>query len=410
MDPVDNPYTPNAGARPDVLVGRADQLARFDVLLRRLARGRTEQSMIITGLRGVGKTVLLGQFRDKAQAQGWSVLDHEVVKHDDRSFRMDVAMRLRTALLELAPRARWNDRFRRAAAALSSFTLTVDPQGQFQAALNVDAIEGLADHGDLSMDLTDVLVALGAAAKDRESGVVLLLDEVQFLSKGQLEALIMALHKTVQRQLPITLVGAGLPQIAELAGDAKSYAERLFTFPRIGDLSRDDARRALAEPAEAEGVAYTPGALELAVDVTGGYPYFIQELGYAVWGVAQQGPIDEGDVRDAIELYEAKLDSSFFRVRLDRATELQTAYLRAMAELGPEPQKAGDVAAVLGRESTQLGPTRAELVDMGLLYTPQHGYAEFTVPHFDAFMRRAMPELVIPPVRRRPRPPVEPGA
>lgn len=401
MDPVANPYTPNAGARPDALVGRDDQLGTFDVLLRRLARGRTEQSMIITGLRGVGKTVLLGQFREKAQAQEWSVLDYEVVKHDDQAFRKDIALRLRTALLELAPRARWTDRFRRAAAALSSFTVSVDANGEFQAGLNVDAIEGLADHGDLSMDLTDVLVALGEAAKDKKSGVVLLLDEVQFLSKSQLEALIIALHKTVQRQLPITLVGAGLPQIAELAGDAKSYAERLFKFPRIGDLSAEDARRALEEPASAEGVDFTADALDLAVEVTGGYPYFIQELGYAVWGVAQSSPITRGDVSDAVDLYQAKLDSSFFRVRLDRATELQTAYLRAMAELGPEPQKAADVAAVLERESTQLGPTRAELIDMGLLFTPQHGYAEFTVPHFDKFMRRVMPELVIPPVRRR---------
>ncbi|MFJ1513613.1 ATP-binding protein [Cellulosimicrobium funkei] len=401
MDPVANPYTPNAGARPDALVGRDDQLETFDVLLRRLARGRSEQSMIITGLRGVGKTVLLGQFREKAQAQGWSVLDYEVVKHDDRAFRMDVALRLRSALLELAPRARWTERFWRAAAALSSFTVSVDATGQFQAGLNVDAVEGLGDHGDLSMDLTDVLVELGEAAKDKETGVVLLLDEIQFLSRAQLEALIVALHKTVQRRLPITLVGAGLPQIAELVGDAKSYAERLFKFPQIGDLSTEDARRALAEPAAAEDAEFDPAALDLAVDVTGGYPYFLQELGYAVWGVAQSSPVTRRDVEDAVDLYQAKLDSSFFRVRLDRATELQTAYLRAMAELGPNPQKAADVAAVLRRESTQLGPTRAELIDMGLLYTPQHGYAAFTVPHFDKFMLRVMPELVIPPRRQR---------
>lgn len=401
MDPVANPYTPNAGARPDVLVGRNDQLDTFDVLLRRLARGRTEQSMVITGLRGVGKTVLLGQFREKAQAQSWSVLDYEVVKHSDTAFRMDIAMRLRTALLELAPRARWSDRFQRAAAALSSFTVTVDQSGHFQAGLNVDAIEGLADHGDLPMDLTDVFIEIGEAARSHGRGVVLLLDEVQFLSKTQLEALIIALHKTVQRNLPITLVGAGLPQIAELAGDAKSYAERLFTFPTIGVLVPDDARRALDEPARAEGVHYDPDALELAVEVTGGYPYFIQELGYAVWGVAATSPITLADVEDAVELYQAKLDSSFFRVRLDRATELQSAYLRAMAELGPDPQKASDVAAVLERESTQLGPTRAELIDMGLLYTPQHGYAAFTVPHFDKFMLRVMPTLVVPPLRRR---------
>ncbi|OIQ83202.1 hypothetical protein GALL_350030 [mine drainage metagenome] len=402
MDPVSNPYTPNAGARPDVVVGRDDQLASFDILLRRLARGRSEQSMIITGLRGVGKTVLLGQFRDKALAANWAVVEQEVSKHDDSAFRLETALRLRAALLQLAPRARWTDRFHRAAAALGSFTVTVDPTGKLQAGLNVDAVEGLADHGDLVMDLTDVLVTIGEAAQDHGRGVVMLFDEVQFLTKAQLEALIMALHKTVQRGLPVTMVGAGLPQMAELAGDAKSYAERLFTFPTIGTLDGDGSRRALREPAVLEGVEFDDAALDRAVEVTGGYPYFIQELGYAVWGVAEHSPITRRDIDDAVDLYEAKLDSSFFRVRLDRASELQRAYLRAMAQLGPEPQKASDVAALLRRESTQLGPTRAELIDMGLLYTPQHGYAAFTVPHFDRFMLRAVPELTIPPVRKRP--------
>lgn len=403
MDPILNPYTPNAGARPDALVGRDDQLATFEVLLGRIARGRPEQSMIITGLRGVGKTVLLGRFREKALAQDWAVVEYEVIKHDESGFRREIAARLRTALLDLAPRARWTARFQKAAAALSSFTVSVDATGTFQAGLNVDAMEGLADHGELSMDLTDVLVSLGEAAKDRRSGVVLLLDEIQFLSQPQLEAMIVALHKTVQRELPVTMVGAGLPQIAELAGDAKSYAERLFKFPAIGNLTQPDAQRAFSEPAEGEGARYESQALNLAVEVTGGYPYFIQELGYAVWGLAAGPAIRPEDVESAVERYETKLDTSFFRVRLDRATDLQSAYLRAMAELGPEPQKAADVASILGRESTQLGPTRAELIAMGLLYTPQHGYAAFTVPHFDKFMIRAMPELVVPSQRRRSR-------
>lgn len=402
MDPIANPYTPNAGARPDVLVGRDDQLASFAILLNRLARGRSEQSMIITGLRGVGKTVLLGQFREKALAVDWAVVELEVSKHDDMVFRQELALKLRAALLQLAPRVRWTERFHRAAAALASFTITVDSSGQVHAALGVDPVEGLADHGDLVMDLTDVLVAIGEAAQDKGRGLVLLLDEVQFLTRAQLEALIMALHKTVQRGLPVTFVGAGLPQMAELAGDAKSYAERLFKFPIIGSLGSDDARRALREPARVEGVEYEDDALDRAFEVTGGYPYFLQELGYAIWGVVAAGPVSRADVDTAVDLYEAKLDSSFFRVRLDRTSDLQRAYLRAMAELGPDPQKASDVAALLGRESTQLGPTRAELIDMGLLYTPQHGYAAFTVPHFDRFMLRAVPVLTVPPLRRRP--------
>ncbi|MBZ2197980.1 ATP-binding protein [Occultella gossypii] len=401
MDPILNPYTPNAGAEPEALVGRDDQLQSFDVLLQRLIRGRAEQSMIITGLRGVGKTVLLGQFRTKSLQASWSVVEYEVSKHDDTGFRTDIALRLRTALLELSPRAKWSDRMKRAAAALGSFTMSVDATGQFQAGLDVDVLQGVADHGNLAMDLTDVLIAIGEAAQERSRGVVILFDEVQFLDKKQLEAVIEALHKVVQRKLPVTLVGAGLPQIAELAGDAKSYAERLFKFPRIGNLERTDAKRALAEPAQAEGVRIDADALDLAVDITGGYPYFIQELGYAVWTVASDDHITRPDIETAADTYLAKLDASFFRVRLDRATELQRAYLRAMADLGPAPQKASDVAARLNRGSTQLGPTRAELINMGLLYTPEHGYAAFTVPHFDQFMMRVMPDLVVPPLRKR---------
>ena len=401
MDPLRNPYTPNAGARPQALVGRDDQLASFDLLLARLSRGRTEQSMIITGLRGVGKTVLLGRFRAKAESARWVVVELEARKHADSEFRRDLALRLRTALLELSPKAQWSDRLRRAAAALRSFTIKVDDQGAWYASLEIDPVDGLADHGDLMLDLTDVLVAIGEAAASRERGLVLLIDEIQFLTRPQLEALIAALHKVVQRELPVTLVGAGLPQIAELAGDAKSYAERLFKFPVIGVLDPADARSALSQPAEEEGVEFDDAALDRAVEVTGGYPYFLQELGYAVWGVAEGDRITLEDVVASEPIYESKLDSSFFRVRLDRASALQRAYLRAMAQLGPEPQRASDVAELLGRTSPQVAPTRAELINMGLLYTPEHGYAAFTVPHFDRFMLRALPTLEVPPPRRR---------
>lgn len=401
MRALDNPFTPNAGAEPAAVVGRDDQLESFDLLLARIERQRTEQSMIITGLRGVGKTVLLGQFRHTALSREWVVVELEVSKHDDRSFRGEISARLRTALFELSPKARWTDRIRHAAAVLKSFTISLDASGSWSAGLDVDAAEGFADHANLAMDITDVFIALGEAAHEQGRGVVLLFDEIQFLSKQQLEALIEALHKMVQRKLPITMVGAGLPQIAELAGDAKSYAERLFKFPAIGNLSDEDARSALARPAMESGATFTAAALTRAVSITGGYPYFIQELGYEVWKIADGPEVSAQDVDLAVASYEAKLDTSFFRVRLDRATELQRAYLRAMAELGPEPQKASDVAEVMGRTSTNLGPTRAELINMGLLYTPEHGYAAFTVPHFDRFMKRAIPQLVVPELRRR---------
>ena len=401
MRALTNPYTPNAGAEPQAVVGRDDQFDSFDLLLARIERGRTEQSMIITGLRGVGKTVLLGQFRVKALERDWVVVELEVSKHDDTDFRRDISARLRSALLELSPKARWTDRFRHAAAVLKSFTISVDAAGSVSAGLDVEAAEGFADHANLAMDLTDVFLSLGEAAHERERGVVLLFDEIQFLSKTQLEALIEALHKMVQRKLPITMVGAGLPQIAELAGDAKSYAERLFKFPSIDNLPPNDAWAALSRPAQDEGVEFTAEALDEAVTITGGYPYFIQELGYAVWTVADGPVINLDDVQAAVPAYEAKLDTSFFRVRLDRATDPQRAYLRAMAQLGPTAQKASDVAEVMGRSSTNLGPTRAELINMGLLYTPEHGYASFTVPHFDRFMLRAVPALVVPELRNR---------
>lgn len=401
MDSVSNPYTPNAGASPDIIVGRDEQTKAFQTLLRRLARGRTHQSMIITGLRGVGKTVLLNEFAEIARAERWEVLELEASKHDDTKFRQTMASLLKAALLRLSPRARWTERATRAASVISSFALSVDQQGTWSLAWDVEAAEGHADHGDLGLDLTDVLVAVGEMAQERERGVAILIDEVQFLSARQLEALIQGIHKTVQRRLPVTFVGAGLPQIAELAGDVKSYAERLFQFPKIDSLDDEDAREALTEPATNEGVAYDSDAVDLAVEITQGYPYFLQELGYQVWETAEQSPITRVDVESAREGYEAKLDASFFRVRLDRATPLQTAYMRAMAELGPSAQKASEVARVMNRESTQLGPTRAELIDMGLLYTPEHGYAAFTVPDFDKFMLRAVPALVVPEVQKR---------
>ncbi|MFM2437812.1 MAG: hypothetical protein RLZ55_623 [Actinomycetota bacterium] len=383
------------------VVGRDDQLSSFDILLARIEAGRAEQSMIITGLRGVGKTVLLGQFRAKALERRWVVVEVEVSKHDESEFRRDLAARLRSALLQLSPRARWTERFQHAAAVLKSFTVSVDQGGGWSAGIDVEAAEGLADNGNLALDLIDVFTALGEAARERHLGLVLLLDEIQFLTTPQLEGVIEALHKVVQRRLPITMVGAGLPQIAALAGDAKSYAERLFKFPAIGNLTDDDAAAALVRPAEDEGVDYTSTALEEAVSISGGYPYFLQELGYAVWTVSDGPLITKDDILAAVPAYEAKLDQSFFRVRLDRATELQRAYLRAMAQLGPAPQKASDVADAMGRSSTNLGPTRAELISMGLLYTPEHGYAAFTVPHFDKFLLRAIPELQVPPLRRR---------
>jgi AAA ATPase domain len=399
--PHDNPYTPNAGARPPALVGRDAQLEAFEVLLDRLRRGHTEQSLLITGLRGVGKTVLLGAFEERAREREWTTVEAEITKNVEFGLRM--AQLARRALLQVAPKARWKERGGRAAAVLKSFQLTVSPQGELTFGLDADAAEGLADSGSLGEDLTDVLVALGEAAQEQDRGVVFLFDEVQFLSLAELEALIAALHKTVQRQLPITLVGAGLPQLPRLAGEAKSYAERLFQFPMIGRLSADEAARALTEPAAPLGVEFADEAVQAIVEYTEGYPYFLQEYGKLVWEHADVSPVTLEDVRDTQEAVEAKLDSSFFRVRTDRVTDLELQYMRAMAELGAEPQAAKDVAQLMGRRSEQLGPTRSRLIEKGLLYTPAHGLAAFTVPQFDRYMRRAhVLDASIPRRRREP--------
>ena len=401
MDPRKNPYTPNAGARPPVLVGRQDELDAFEVLLDRLRAGRSEQSMIITGLRGVGKTVLLSEFRASAIDRNWLVIEVEIAKHDNEQFRNILAREVRKTLFAIAPRTKWVGKLKRAARVLKSFTLTVDPQGTLTVNLEVEPLEGEADSGALDADLTDVLVALGEAAAQHNQGVVLLLDEIQFLTRLQLEALIAAIHKTVQRQLPITLTAAGLPQLAELAGEAKSYAERLFRFPAIGKLSDSDARQALIEPAYASGVRFSDAALNTATDFTDGYPYFLQEFGQASWNLSEGPEINAADARMAKTEVEEKLDSGFFKVRHDRTTELELAYLRAMAELGPEPHLAGAVAELLGRTSRQCGPIRSKLIEKGLLYTPEHGLAAFTVPQFDRYLIRTIPALTVPDVRLR---------
>lgn len=355
--------------------------------------------MLITGLRGVGKTVLLGALEERARRREWITVEAEITKNVDFGSRM--AQLVRRALLQVAPKASWRERGRRAASVLKSFQITVSPQGELTFGLDVDAAEGLADSGSLGEDLTDVLVALGEAAQEQECGVVFLFDEVQFLTTVELEALIAALHKTVQRQLPITLVGAGLPRLPRLAGEAKSYAERLFEFPMIGQLNEQEAEEALTAPVTALGVTYQPAAVRAIVEYTQGYPYFLQEYGKLAWDRAPKSPITLRDVQDTRDAVEAKLDSSFFRVRTDRVTELELQYMRAMAELGSEAQAAKDVAKLMHRTSEQLGPTRSRLIEKGLLYTPSHGFAAFTVPQFDRYMRRAH-VLDVPLPKRRP--------
>lgn len=391
MDPRKNPYAPGAGTKPPALVGRDRQIESFDILLERLENGYVERSMIITGLRGVGKTVLLDVFREKAESRGWATVEWEVEK--DAAFAPKMAAHVRRALLQIAPKARWTDRVLRAASILKSFTVTFNPDGAMTAGLDIDALAGIGDSGALSEDLSDLFVAIGEAAQDQGIGVVFLIDEIQFLRLPDLEALIVALHKCTRRSLPITLVGAGLPQIPRLAGEARSYSERLFRFPQIGELDASDARDALVLPAAELDVEFEPSAIRFIVGYTQGYPYFLQEYGRIVWDETSVSPVTLDDVRSVLPLVEAGLDESFFRVRAERTTELELRYLYAMAELGPEPHRASEVAHRINRTVEQAGPIRSRLIDKGLLYTPGHGYAAFTVPQFDRYMLRRHSEL-----------------
>jgi hypothetical protein len=392
MDPRKNPYAPGAGTKPPALVGRDKQIEAFDILLERLEHGYAEQSMIITGLRGVGKTVLLDVFREKAEARDWATVEWEVEKNSP--FGAKMAAQVRRALLQIAPKARWTDRVLRAAAILKSFTISFSSDGAVTAGLDVEALAGVGDSGALAEDLSDLFVAIGEAAQDNGVGVIFLLDEIQFLQPAELEALIVALHKCARRALPITLVGAGLPHIPRLAGEAKSYSERLFRFVRIAELDpTGDARDALTLPAEPAGIAFRPEAVDFVVEYTQGYPYFLQEYGRIVWDETSASPVTLDDVRSVLPLVEARLDESFFRVRAERTTELELRYLYAMAELGPEPHKADEVARRIGRTAQQAGPIRSRLIDKGLLYTPGYGYAAFTVPQFDRYLLRCHSEL-----------------
>ena len=386
---------------PTALAGRDQQREDFAALLQRLNLGYSEKSMILTGLRGVGKTVLLNDFAQTAVEAKWRVIELEIPRAgDDLWFRRQIAIGARRALLSMSAPERRREKLKAALAVLRNFSVSIDPEGKITAGFGVEAVHGLGDSHDLGHDLTDLFVTLGQAAQEEQTGVVFLIDEIQFLSTGQLEALVMALHKAVQKRLPVTLVGAGLPQVAKLSGDAKSYSERLFQFPIIGALNPKDAAIAITEPALKEKVIFTDQAVKKCIEVTSGYPYFIQEIGYAIWRTAAGTSIKDVDVDNALIDYTARLDESFFRVRLDRSSLLERSYMRAMAELGPDPHSAGDVAKLLGRNTNQAATIRKGLIEKGLLYsTPDYGFAQFTVPQFDQYMKRIMPSLTVPPVR-----------
>ena len=387
MDPIKNPYSPGAGSRPPALTGREKEIESFRILADRLIEGRSAKSIIVTGLRGVGKTVLLNTFRDIAEARGFKTGDTEVTH--DVDFKSTMARLVRRALLAMSPIEKIKDKALLAARVLKAFTVKT-PEG-YELGIDVDALRGRADSGNLSEDLSDLFVALGEAAKEKQSGVIFLLDEIQFLKRPDLEALIAATHQAAQRGLPLTVVGAGLPQIPKLAGEAKSYAERLFDYPDIGRLDATAAEAALEEPAGRLGVKYEPEATAAILKYTEGYPYFLQEYGKHVWNIAQGATITRTDVENARAGVASQLDENFFRVRIARTTPTEKNYVAAMAALGRGPYKTGDISEKLCKESSALAPLRGKLINKGLIYGPSHGLTNFTVPQFDDFIRRNYP-------------------
>lgn len=384
MDRLLNPYRPGAGTEPPALIGRDDIIGDFEVALRRAAGGMPGKSVVALGLRGVGKTVLLNRFSDIATQEGFKVGFVEAPETGE--FRTHLAIRLRQILLDLDQAGPVSAVVAAALGVLKSFVLTLPDGTSIQ--LSADASVGKADSGVLSEDLTDLLVAAGEAARDRGTGILIAVDELQYLADNEFAGLIVAIHRTTQRNLPVVLSGAGLPQVPGLAGAAKSYAERLFDFLSVGELAFDEAAQVLTVPAAEADIDITPAAVTEMVRASRGYPYFLQEWGSAAWNAAPGSPVGIDDVTAARPAVRQALDESFFRVRLDRLTPKEREYLYAMATLGPGPHRSGDIAQRLDVKVESVAPRRSTLIRKGMIYSPAHGDTAFTVPLFDEFMLR----------------------
>ncbi len=393
MDPFLNPYAPGAGAPPPELAGRDELLNKAAISLRRIAAGRFWPGLILTGLRGVGKTVLLNQIRRNAEIDKLLTVRMEVA--EGRSLPSLLAPGLKTAILRLNRTKAAGEVVLRGLRALANFTSAMKVKyHDVEITLDVEA-EPLDVSAGVSLDesLSQLFQSVGNAAKEKKTAVVLFIDELHALEEKQLAALIMAFHVAAQDLLPITMIAAGLPQTLAKMGAAKTYAERLFEFFKTDELERTAAIQALVIPAEKLGIHYLPEALDTILQQTQGYPYFLQEWGKHVWDVAQSSPITKQDVKTATDYAIAELDESFFRVRFDQLTSMQKRYLRAMAELGAGPHFSGKIASVLSKKVTALGNVREQLINDGLIYSPSHGETAFTVPLFDGFMKRILPNL-----------------
>lgn len=387
MNPRNNPFAPGAGTPPPALVGRDEIIRAADIALHRVQAGLPEKSQMLLGLRGVGKTVLLNRIGDMAEDLKYLTIRLEAP--EGQRLAEYLAPALKSVLLNISLVEKARSVAEKALAALRGFARA------FKVSVGDIAIEvaeqSTADSGNLEVDLPNLLVSVGRAAKQGDTSLAIMLDEVQYLVEEDLRALIVAMHRVAQGGLPVILFGAGLPQVAGLAGDAKSYAERLFDYPDVGPLADSAAKDAIRVPLEDKGIGIDSDALEGIMGATEGYPYFLQEWGKHTWNTADSSPIDISDVRSASSTATNALDKNFFRVRFDRLTPREQDYLRAMAELGSGPHRSGDIARLLGRRVESLGPLRSGLIRKGMIWSPAHGATAFTVPLFDAFMKREMP-------------------
>jgi hypothetical protein len=390
MDPILNPYSPGAGTPPPELAGRDELREKVRVAIGRIRIGNLAKSVLMVGLRGVGKTVLLDKMRQEAEASGVYTLKLEAP--EDRSLPALLAPQLRLILIKLSAIESAKAYATRGLRALAGFAKALKVKfNDIEVGLDLEPELGLADNGDLEGDLAVLLEQVGLAAQSAKTAVVMFIDELQYVKEAELAALITALHRCAQAKLPVTVIGAGLPQLLARAGEAKSYSERLFDYPMIGPLSLEDAHLAITRPAQAHGVTFLPEAIDEIYRDTEGYPYFLQMWSKYSWDVATESPITRVDVQRARALTQADLDESFFKTRFERCTPSERRYLRAMASLGAGPHRSGDIAAALGRSINTLGMVRSSLINKGMVWSPSHGDTAFTVPLFDQFMTRVMP-------------------
>jgi hypothetical protein len=395
MDPILNPFLPGAGAQPPELTGRRDLLEQARIALGRTRRGRPAKSFVAIGLRGVGKTVVLQRIRGVAEADGFNTCFIEA--HEHSRLPELLIPQVRRLILDLDRLGALNEQVKRGLRVLKSFMSRFKlSYADMEIELDISPETGTADSGNLDADLTELLLALGRAAMARGVAVALLIDEMQFLVEHDLAALIMALHRCVQDALPVVLLGAGLPQTLTLAAKSKSYAERLFEFPVVGPLCREDVFQALRAPVEKQGASWSDAAVETVWNDTAGYPYFLQEWGYHSWNAAA-GPVITGtDVDHARATAIRQLDENFFRVRFGRLTPGERNYLRAMAAIGPGPHRSAAVAELLRSRLPTLSSYRTRLIEKGMIHSPAHGELAFSVPLFDRFLKRIMPDWAPP--------------